>query len=342
MYARRNEKSTRRHSPGHRPADDYTGAHRPPSLLFQARNFDVPLMVLVSGISFGIAYKNEPYGVYVWRRTKRLVFPVWLFLSTYFLVMHFTGYPVNLPDRKTIITSYLFLSGIGYVWVIRVFLLVALEAPFIFKLHCLIKRDSIYFLLLSASYACYEILLATDFSISGSVLDRCIGEIVFYAVPYGVIFAIGLRLPKLNRTSVLLFMGVMLVLFLICMTILWERQGLLVPTQQFKYPPRVYYLSYGLFAASFIWLCSDWASQVTEGVALGRLLGFLSRNSIWVYLWHIPFIEFIHLEFYVKFPLVVTAATSVTFLQVEFVNRLLIKNINSVKIKENVRTLLTG
>jgi len=55
-------------------------AHVDPSDgLFQLRNFDVPLMVLISGVSFGLSYKGEPYGSYVWKRVKRLLLPVWIF-----------------------------------------------------------------------------------------------------------------------------------------------------------------------------------------------------------------------------------------------------------------------
>ena len=54
----------------------------PPPFLFQLRNFDVPLMVLLSAISYGLSYKpTETYPMYFWKRIKRLVFPVWLFLT---------------------------------------------------------------------------------------------------------------------------------------------------------------------------------------------------------------------------------------------------------------------
>ncbi|MBX2834034.1 MAG: acyltransferase family protein [Micavibrio sp.] len=58
-----------------------------PYVLIQLRSFDVPLMVMVSALSFSISFsgKSISYGAYVWSRIKRLVFPVWIFLSLYFL-----------------------------------------------------------------------------------------------------------------------------------------------------------------------------------------------------------------------------------------------------------------
>ena len=106
-----------------------------PTIILQLRNFDVPLMVLVSGASFALAYRNEPYASYVWKRIKRLLFPTWIFLTAYFSIMFATGFPMALPDLNKIAESYLLLSGIGYVWIIRVFLLVALVSPLILKFN---------------------------------------------------------------------------------------------------------------------------------------------------------------------------------------------------------------
>lgn len=56
----------------------------PPDIVFQGRNFDVPLMVIVAGLSFQVSYRYESYISYLWKRIKRLLFPVWLFLSIVF------------------------------------------------------------------------------------------------------------------------------------------------------------------------------------------------------------------------------------------------------------------
>lgn len=93
----------------------------PPNYLFQLRNFDVPLMVIVAGLSFQRSFKAESYWSYLWGRIKRLVLPVWIFLSFYFFLEFLVGFPGTLPEGKVVLSSYLLLNGIGYVWIIRVF-----------------------------------------------------------------------------------------------------------------------------------------------------------------------------------------------------------------------------
>ena len=103
----------------------------PPFIVAQLRNFDVPLMVLVSALSFSASVKQESYGQYVWARVKRLVFPVWLFLALYFAMQWAFAFPVALPSaREPLLVPLVCIDGIGYVWVIRIFLLVALIGPF--------------------------------------------------------------------------------------------------------------------------------------------------------------------------------------------------------------------
>ena len=105
-------------------------AHSSPGyVIFQLRNFDVPLMVLLSGAVFSLSYKEENYFAYVWKRFKRLVLPVWIFLTVYFSAIYITGYQLNTLSYDVMFNTYALLSGIGYVWVIRVFLLMALIAP---------------------------------------------------------------------------------------------------------------------------------------------------------------------------------------------------------------------
>ncbi len=117
----------------------------PPPLLFQLRNFDVPLMVLLSAISYGLSYKaTETYPMYFWKRIKRLVFPVWLFLTFYFIFLMVVDPAHKDLNPERMITSYTLTGGIGYVWIIRVFLLVALTSPLIHILHKAVKSDRYY------------------------------------------------------------------------------------------------------------------------------------------------------------------------------------------------------
>ncbi|MDX8334914.1 acyltransferase family protein [Candidatus Cetobacterium colombiensis] len=114
----------------------------PPNWLFQLRNFDVPLMVILSGYLYSKKNnQNNKFSLsYVVKRFKRLVFPVWLFLSILFVGIFF--YQPQMITLKLLITSFGLYSGIGYVWIIRVYLIIALFGEALSKL--INKRLSIY------------------------------------------------------------------------------------------------------------------------------------------------------------------------------------------------------
>src|ERR1035437_5304545 len=69
----------------------------PPEPIFQLRNIDVPLMMLVSGAVFGLSSgANKSYLSYLVSRIRRLVLPTWIFLTIFFGLYFFaaliTGY----------------------------------------------------------------------------------------------------------------------------------------------------------------------------------------------------------------------------------------------------------
>ncbi|WP_400262599.1 acyltransferase family protein [Sphingobacterium sp. SG20118] len=108
----------------------------PPFTIFQIRNFDVPLMIFISGYLFGD--KNQTFNSlndfssYLWKRFVRLVIPVWLFLSVFYSIQY--AFPflfkINYTDFPDImISSYMLMDGFGYVWIIRVFLMIAILGP---------------------------------------------------------------------------------------------------------------------------------------------------------------------------------------------------------------------
>ena len=109
----------------------------PPDTIFNLRTFDVPLMLFVSGLTL---FNKQPVfsiGVFM-HRVLRLVLPVYIFMTIYFIIaVTIQSKGINLNVTKTdIIGTYLLLAG--YVWIIRVFLIVGLLTPFLLYLrdHC--------------------------------------------------------------------------------------------------------------------------------------------------------------------------------------------------------------
>ena len=181
----------------------------PPGILFQIRNFDVPLMVLVAGSSCVVSLHNRKkfeYFKYVKNRFVRLVIPAWIFLLTFFIFAFFASLVLNKPfpfTVRSVISSFLLLSGIGYVWIIRVFFIVALIAPFTMYLYKLkINKSKYIYMMMFVIYFLYEILIRIDpdLGLFGNFLLK---QVVYMAVPYGIIFIIGTRMYEASNGVVL-------------------------------------------------------------------------------------------------------------------------------------------
>ena len=112
----------------------------PPLFISQLRSFDVPLMVILSGFVFALTKKTDEtefkLNTYIKNRFIRLVVPVWVFLSFFFPLVFISAQILNIPfpfDGPKILSTYLLWEGIGFVWIIRIFLMMSLFGPLFIK-----------------------------------------------------------------------------------------------------------------------------------------------------------------------------------------------------------------
>ncbi|HEY9692813.1 MAG TPA: acyltransferase family protein [Oculatellaceae cyanobacterium] len=182
----------------------------PPKIIFQLRNFDVPLMVIISGTLFSCSFQNQQYSLfdYLKKRIPRLLAPVWLFLTFFFISSYFlyTIVGKNYPfSFKNIFESFLLLEGIGYVWIIRIFILMAIISPVFFRFYKYLNSDIRFFSIISLAYACYEVIfdLTKNFQVSVNIINLFIKNYFFFIVPYGYLLGIGIILTKINRKFLL-------------------------------------------------------------------------------------------------------------------------------------------
>lgn len=262
----------------------------PNELVFQARNFDVPLMVFLSGATFYSSSASSNYFAYCLKRFRRLVFPAWIFFGFYFLCLHVVGNGSSV-ELKTIARTFLLLDGVGYVWVLRVFFLVSLLSPVLYSLSAKPKSNSAFLGLV------FILSLLVDFvsfyfrSVE-SVLLRYAGLVVPYAVGYGLVFVVGCRVALVGTLQRLALAGVFLAIFALYAAALAYRENEFVFTQAYKYPPGVYYISFALVVSILLYVLSSlYLLDSFSNRGLGRIVSFVGRNSMWFYLWHIPFVE---------------------------------------------------
>ncbi|NEP44818.1 MAG: acyltransferase, partial [Okeania sp. SIO2H7] len=202
------------------------------SFIFNLRNFDVPMMVIVSGYLFSQRYagnKNYSFLSYLRKRFLRLITPVWCFFIFFFIAvgaiekLQGNKYPFSIRE---IINAFLLLDGAG--WIIRVFFIVAILSIFILKLRRLAVKDTYFLILLSCIYFGYEIVLKFCNDLPLPVFNLAIidffvrkiwflgyhiftKKILFYAIPYGCIFGLGILLPSIKKKFIFflsIFFGV--------------------------------------------------------------------------------------------------------------------------------------
>lgn len=315
----------------------------PPGLLFQLRNFDVPLMVLISGMSYGLSYRETgTYTSYLWKRFKRLVLPVWLFLTAYFLSIYFVNNSDPQVNVRTVFDSFVLLGGIGYVWIIRVFLIVALIAPFIYKIDKSIESTRLFYLFVIVAFFSWEVLRYISYGYINQGFLKYITLVTHYAIPYGLVYLLGLRMLVMsNRALVVTILSALFILVTYGI-ILYVKEGHIVLTQAMKYPPSVYYLSYAIFVSALLWLFAEKILNIISYLRFENIMLFISQNSIWIYLWHIPFIKYLDTNFVAKYGCVYIGATCIAFLQVWLVSNVLIPKVRNKTTIKNIKMILTG
>ena len=125
-----------------------------PNYVIMIRNFDVPLMVLLSSMLAAKSIKKYNSNIAYWiSRIKRLVIPTWIFLVIYFIIKAIITNKTTSIEYDLvsfILTKY----GIGYIWIILIYLYSALLIPLFKKIKFSTKNNIIILLI----YLLYEIL----------------------------------------------------------------------------------------------------------------------------------------------------------------------------------------
>ena len=262
----------------------------PPPWLFHLRNFGTPLLIVVAALSVVVVFRERPLrpAEFLKKRLLKLTVPAWLFLSFFFGVVlvyaHVIGKPFPFSARQ-VITSYALDSGIGYMWIFKVYLIVALLTPPLLQFKASVTHKLTYFGILAAAYVLYEVLnVFVQANVSSSAVLAFIDDSLIVVLPYSILFAYGLELPEMSDRQVLISAAVSLAVFAALVALKFSQAGHLVSTQAFKYPPTLYYLSYAFGCLNLLYLLAK--SALVKRLPAGPI-AWLSSNLLWIYLWHI-------------------------------------------------------
>lgn len=255
-----------------------------PDIVYNLRNFDVPLMALLMGASFYLSRKDKSvrYLTYLQQRLRRLVLPAWSFLTIFFVLFRLIAWiraDSSYYNLDQIIKSYALVGGIGYVWIIAVFVSIAIFNPIILAASQKVPSQKVYLLALMGIYLPYLGLVRLGQALS-TTWHLLFQQFVLFPISYGLVAAIGIRLFTLKKQEIAALATAFLAIFLI----IGSCNGFLAISKA-KYPPTSYYLAYSLFVSLALFLLLD--IKPIAHLLDNRLTQFCSKNSLWLYLWHI-------------------------------------------------------
>ena len=255
-----------------------------PSWVMMLRSFDVPLMVILSSILANRSYSKYSSSKtsvidYYMSRIKRLVIPTWVFLTFYFVFKYIvtgSGESVKYYLASFLLTRY----GIGYVWVILIYLYSAMLIPLFAKFKLSIKGVVIVVI----SYVIYEIAYHYGLGLNGGMVQYFVDSTFYYIIPYGLITYLGYNYNKMTAKAKYVILLTSSIAFISLAIYYWADTGTFQLVQIAKYPPRLYYLSYGI-ACSFVLLMI--CERKNRALFENKIVRFISSHSMWIYLWHI-------------------------------------------------------
>ncbi len=296
-------------------------------LFFQLRNFDVVLMIMLSSYLYMIKNNIETdiNLKYFEKRVKRLVLPTWIFLALFFILSQiFIKY-----DLKTVISTFLLHNGIGYVWIIRIYLITAIVLPIIVPL--LKEKGNIVYIYIGILYFLYELLAEIKIFNTNIFMN----DIVAYIIPVTLIITVSYWIMNNNNRRIMTFAIINFTIFIVNLIVIYKLTGKIQNTNYMKYPFRIYYLSYAFFVSSI--LIVIFRNDKLNDLIYNNIIEFISRSSLWIYLHHIFFVVLFNnlypdLNKVIKYFCILFLAIGITYVQNKLIDILEKKGINKEKL----------
>ncbi len=258
----------------------------PPGWLFQLRNFGTPLLIVTSALTHSIIYKRKVFEVkpFLTKRLKRLVIPAWLFLTFFYPLLWIISNMMNVEypfSIREIILSYPLYSG--FVWIFKVYFILALITPFTLNYKRKITNKYLYFSIILLVYVVYEVIYYYSKTLVPPGQRGFLDTVVFVIIPYSALYIYGFKLEDLSRRTITYIILGSTAIFVFLAIRHQMISGGFVQTQVYKHPPRIYYLSFTFIAIHTIYLFRDTLINIFNK----SVIVWLSSKSLWIYLWHI-------------------------------------------------------
>ena len=232
----------------------------PPTTVGILRSFDVCLLVMISG--YCCSFKEKSYGSYLVNRIRRLCIPAWFTASIIFLLCAVLSVVAKQPflySIRQIIETYTFIGGIeggiGLFWIVRIYLLVAIFTPTIIAINKKVKNNVIFLMGCIGVLFVNEVLFLLMWGKNVS-FNFILENYIMSTLAYSSVFAIGYKIK--NEPKVIKPAFIISVVLFVCVFIplLIKNGGYVV--SEYKYPPRLAYILFGIVFSLLVWLIVDW------------------------------------------------------------------------------------
>ncbi|KRL01484.1 acyltransferase family protein [Liquorilactobacillus capillatus] len=301
----------------------------PPNPIGQIRIFDVPLMALLLGMSFALSKKKSSHATgyiqYLIKRFKRLILPTWIFLTIFFVVVFIFCQATSLEfpySIMTLLSTYLLLTGIGYVWIIRVFFVIAIFSPFLFFISKKVNILTHKLVLLTFLLIFQQFLYLLDKQLSGHI-KLLFEQLIAISFGYMIVALVGIWLSSQSSKDTLHIAFFNWIIFFVIALL---NQFSLLSSQ--KYPPSVYFLTYGIGVSLLLFYIVSLPTVNNFFIVRSRKITWLSTHSLELYYWHIIPITvtqkyLTNFSWELRYIIVLSIALLITYVQVTFFPSLL-------------------
>lgn len=257
-----------------------------PMWLYQLRNFGTPLLVVASALTTYFIFSHRKLKIWKFykKRIIKLVIPAWIFAILLFFIMLVIACIQNKPfpfTQNAIISAFTFGDGMLFFWIFRIYIMLAIITPFALLLSKKIRDARRFYILVLLAYIGYELFCHWLFMNTSSSLFR---RFILDFLSYTLIFLYGLRLSELKTIIIFYISLFSLLVFTIIGVYLYNESGHFIQTRDYRFPPRLYYLSYAIFFINVIYILSK---KFFSRILPMKYVSWLSSNSLWIYLWHI-------------------------------------------------------
>jgi hypothetical protein len=237
---------------------------------------------------------------------------------------HFGVVDTGLTAKGILGCFVFYKEGMGYIWIFKVFALMAFVTPLAVYINKNIKSEFLYLVILIAIALVQHGILYLE-----AILKPYSPEMAFfienyisYVFGYLPFLMLGIRFKGIERHSRewnfwLVTALAALIIGAVSYVLIY---GVSIDLSGYKYPPQHFYIVYGAVASIFLYNCT----RLLQNLSKRDMVVFIGQNTNWIYLWHIPFVPICLLfinSWIIRFLVVSLLAITIYSLQYKIVTK---------------------